>query len=311
LFTYQSKWFAMRDDHIFIMAPPRSGTKMLARSLARFSGTYLITEHTRKALLPEEQNPTPDPEFWQQAFGLSRLPLQEIEFDAKAFAVLNDLWGANAGGRRLLIKNPNNVVRAEQIRQAFPNAQFVWLLRNPWAVIQSMFGGKQAGRKTPMFLGAADILQHTDPFLRAATSWLYAVRVMREVGTTADITTRYEDLVRRPERELDRIADRVGLSSPEGAADIPQWRKEDFRVARYLMRRSPEAARAVEMVAPVAAEFGYPSTPPRRFPGDDRIFGMRYLVTCLQRPTKTPPYGFPRLQTMSAALMKARAKFRG
>src|SRR4051812_6158524 len=117
----------MRDDHIFIMAPLRSGTKMLARALGRSPGTYLITEHTRKDLLPEEQNPTPDREFWKQAFGLSRLRLQEVEFDAAAFAHLNNLWSANASGQRLLLKNPSNVVRAREIRRAFPNAQFVWL----------------------------------------------------------------------------------------------------------------------------------------------------------------------------------------
>ena len=123
---------------------------MLSRSLGRLPETYLITEHKNKEEIPEEKNPTPDREFWQETFGLSRLPeevSEEVEFDARAFARLNQLWTANSGDRRLIIKNPNNVVRARQIRRALPNAKFVWLLRNPWSVIQSMLGGKRAGQR--------------------------------------------------------------------------------------------------------------------------------------------------------------------
>jgi hypothetical protein len=298
----------MRDDHVFIMAPPRSGTKMLARALARCPDTYLITEHKKKASVPEERNLRADREFWQEAFGLKQLPLEEVEFDAKAFAHLNDLWNANAGGKRLIIKNPNNVVRAREIRRAFPNAQFLWLLRNPWAVIQSMFGGNEAGGKTPMFLGASEVLKHEDPFLRAAASWVYAVQVMKQIGSGADIVTRYEDLVAKPQEELRRIADHLSLTFTERAAEVPQMRAEDFRVARYLLRRSPAGERTIEIVAPIASELGYPERP-RGFPGDDRIFSLRYLLTCLRRPHKTPPYGFPRLQRMSAAVRRLRAKF--
>jgi hypothetical protein len=298
----------MRDDHIFIMAPPRSGTKMLARALGRCPGTYLITEHKKKSSVPEETNARADREFWQEAFGLRERPFEEVTFDSKAFAHLNALWNANAGGNRLIIKNPNNVVRAREIRQAFPKAQFVWLLRNPWAVIQSMFGGQDAGKKTPMFLGADCVLKQADPLLRAAASWAYAVKVMKEVESRADIRTRYEDLVLKPQQELKRISDHLGLTLTEKAVEIPQWRKEDFRVARYLLRRSPERQQTLALLNSVASELGYP-TRPSGFPGDDRLFALQYLLTVMRRPHKTPPYEIPRLAKMAgAALRKVSAK---
>lgn len=300
----------MRDDHIFIMAPPRSGTLMLSRALGRYPETYLITEHKQKKLvIPEEKNPTPDREFWQQAFGLSR-PLEEVEFDINAFARLNELWTANAGGRRLIIKNPNNVVRAWEIRRAFPNAPFVWLLRNPWAVIQSMLGGKQAGQKTPMFLGARKVLKHEDPVLRAAVSWAYAIEIMREVGSAADITTRYEDLVAKPQQELDRIARHLSLAGGKDAQKVPELRGEAFWITRYLLRRSPERERIIQTIAPFASELGYPATPPG-FPGDDRIQAMHYLMRWIAR-NKRPPYGFPRLERMrSTVRTTARSYIKG
>jgi hypothetical protein len=297
----------MRDDHIFIMAPPRSGTKMLARALARCPGTYLITEHKKKSSVPEETNSRADREFWQEAFGLQHLPLEEVSFDAKAFAHLSSLWNANAGGNRLIIKNPNNVVRAAAIRRAFPTAQFVWLLRNPWAVIQSMFGGKDVGKKTPMFLGAEEVLKHGDPLLRAAASWTYAIEIMKQVESPEDITTRYEDLVSKPQQELKRISDHLGLTLTAGGFAIPQRRKEDFRVARYLLRRSPKRQQTLALVGSSASKLQYP-TQPSGFPGDEWLFGLHHLLTCLQRPNKNPLYGFPRLQRMSAAVMKARAR---
>jgi len=291
---------AVRDDHIFIMAPPRSGTLMLTRALGACPGTYLITEHKKKSVIPEERNPRADREFWQETFGL-RLPSEEIEFDAGKFDRLNALWSADAADDRLVIKNPNNVVRSKEIRRAFPNARFVWLLRNPWSVIQSMHGGREAGQKTPMFLGAGEVLRYEDSLLRAAASWVYAIEVMDKISNSADLVTRYEDLVGDPQTELGRIAGALGIELTEKAVAIPKWRQEDFSVARYLLRRSPESKRATEMIEPVAARLGYPLLPDGSTSGDSRL-AVRYLMRWLRRAHKAPPYGYPRMQKIRSAI---------
>jgi hypothetical protein len=255
----------MRNDHIFVMAPPRSGTKMLARALARCPDTYLITEHKKKSRVPEEQNVRSDQQFWEDTFGLTRQPPQEVTFNAKAFADLNSLWTANTGERRLILKNPKNIIRAKQIRQAFPNAQFVWLVRNPWAVMQSMFWGQKVGHKLPMTLLAREVLQYSDLFQRSAASWVYSIQVMREVGTSADIITNYENLVQTPHQELKRLADHLSLTFTEDVAKVPLLRIEDFRVAGYLLHRSPARKEIIDMIAPLAVELGYPARPGKSF----------------------------------------------
>lgn len=277
----------MRDDHVFIMAPPRSGTLMLSRALGHCLHTYLVTEHKKKSVIPKEHNRRPDRENWKEAFGLPWFPLEEVEFDADAFSRLNALWSADAGDRRLIIKNPNNVVRAREIRRAFPKAQFVWLVRNPWAVIQSMLGGKRVGRKKPMFLGASEVLQHEDPVLRAAASWVYALDMMQEIESSADIQTRYENLVANPQQELDRIARDLSLTGTERAKEVPESRAEDFRIANYVLRRSPAWEQILQIIAPAASKLGYPEIPPG-FPGDnddvvDRGPVLRYLMRWLGR----------------------------
>lgn len=288
----------MRNDHIFIMAPPRSGTRMLTRALGRSPETYLITEHKKKsAYIPEEQNQVPDREFWLRAFGLPRLPLEEVEFDPDAFARINRMWSEGAGSKRLVIKNPNNIVRAREIRRAFPNAQFIWLLRNPWAVIQSMMGGREAGRKNPMFLGAGEVLSHTDPVLRAAVSWAYSVQMMNDMLLPGDVVTRYEDLVDKPQDALRGIAKHLSIEIGENAFDVPERRPDDFRLARYLLRRSPARDRILEVITPCARQLNYPETPPGRL-YDDCVLSASYFVTWLKDPKRLPVYGYPALQRL-------------
>jgi hypothetical protein len=272
---------------------------MLTRALGRSPDTYLITEHKKKQIyIPEETNPTPDRQFWIQAFGLPDLPIEEVAFDPEAFAHLNVLWNAGAQGKRLVIKNPNNIVRARELRRAFPEATFVWLLRNPWAVIQSMMGGNEAGHKNPMSLGAREILKHDDPVLRAAASWSYSVAVMNELLRPGDVTTRYEQLVVNPREEITRVTRLLSVHISDSASEVPERRKDDFRLARYLLRRSPARARIVETIAPFARELDYPISPPG-FPGDDRVIAARYFLTWLKRPNRRPVYGYPIMQRVS------------
>jgi hypothetical protein len=280
------------------MAPPRSGTRMLTRALGRSPETYLITEHKKKsAYIPEEQNDVPDREFWLRAFGLPLLPLEEVEFDPDAFARINRMWTEGAGSRRLVVKNPNNIVRAKEIRRAFPNAQFVWLLRNPWAVIQSMMGGHEAGRKNPMFLGASEVLKHTDPVLRAAVSWAYSVRMMNDMLLPCDVVTRYEYLVDNPREEIARIADHLSIEIGEKAFEVPDRRPEDFCVARYLLRRSPVREHVLHVIAPYAHQLNYPETP-SGFLRDDCMLAANYFLTWLKNPNLLPVYGYPTLQRL-------------
>ena len=291
----------MRTDHVFIMAPPRSGTRMLTRALGRSPETYLITEHKKKRIyIPEEHNQVPDREFWVRAFGLPDLPLEEVEFDATAFARINRMWTEGAGSKRLVIKNPNNIVRAKEIRRAFPDAQFVWLLRNPWAVIQSMMGGPEAGRKNPMFLGAGEVLRHPDPVLRAAVSWAYSVQIMNDLMRPSDIITRYEYLVENPRDEIARIAENLSIKIGEAAFEVPERRSDDFAVARYVLRRSPARAQILQVITPLIQQLGYPVTPSGSL-REDCLLAAKYFVTWLKRPDRLPPYGYRTIQQLRKA----------
>jgi hypothetical protein len=69
----------------------------------------------------------------------------------------------------------------------------------------------EAGRKTPMFLGAGEVLKCTDPVLRTAVSWAYSVQMMDDVMLPGDIVTRYEHLVENPRDEIVRVAKHLSI----------------------------------------------------------------------------------------------------
>jgi len=292
----------MRDDHIFIMGAPRSGTEMLARALGRSLGTYLITEHKNKArFVPEEKNEIPELVFWRKAVGFPREPALEVDYDPDKFRMLDNMWTSRAGGCRLIIKNPSNVVRATEIRRGFPRATFVWLIRNPWSVLQSMFGGPAAGLKEPFFLRAQNILACEDSVLRAAKSWVLSIEKMEENWSPQDITTTYERLTEFPETELKRLAEHLKLTLNPDATAVPRKVQRNLTVARYLLNRCPNPDLVLSIIRPHAFRYGYPETPPG-FPGDTILLAGRYLLAWLRQRKRKPPYGFPRLEAIRSRM---------
>jgi hypothetical protein len=84
----------------------------------------------------------------------------------------------------------------------------------------------------------------------------------------------------------------------EGAPEFPNPRKEDYRLARYLRRRSPARGEILRVIAPFARQLDYPTRLPG-FPCDDRLLAERYFLTWLERPNPAPVYGYPIMQRVS------------
>ena len=282
----------MRTDHVFVLAPPRSGTKLLSRMLGRSEGTYLITEHTRKP--PEEINQAKDQDFWLSAVGFSNSPSEEVDYDADKFQSLNVLWNAKADGKRLIIKNPQNVARVAALRTAFPEAQFVWLIRDPWFSIQSMLGGDAAGHKNHMVVRASEVFQYQDPLAQCAATWALALDRAKAYKRDTDATIRYEALLADPKKEMVRLSKILGLTGAieNGAADLPRKGRTSIGLMQYLLYRCGDADKVVELIEPRARELGYPLRPVGRS-GEIISEGVRYFLRWCRKPEWRLPYGYP------------------
>ncbi|MGI8533591.1 MAG: sulfotransferase family protein [Candidatus Limnocylindrales bacterium] len=100
------------------------------------------------------------------------------------------------GKARWVEKTPRHLVRVARIRQAWPDAAIVRIVRDPRAVAAS-FAGVPFGPRTAV--GAAYLWRQAD-----AVSWRWFE------SDPSSLTLRYEDLVTDPQTELARLAAFLG-----------------------------------------------------------------------------------------------------
>jgi LPS sulfotransferase NodH len=96
-------------------------------------------------------------------------------------------------------KTPNNVFIVDRLREAWPDARFIFLLRHPGAIARSR--QKYKGE------GADELI----------IKYVEALEAARQ--TYDGHTVRYEDLTANPERELRKICDFLGVPFEPGMID--------------------------------------------------------------------------------------------
>lgn len=118
------------------------------------------------------------------------------------------------GGRRLLVKNPAHTAKVAQLRALWPDAAFIHIHRDPYAVFAST-------RRMLRTLLREFALQPCDPrAVEALVLDLYPRMLARLDADSAGlppgryVEIRYEDFVADPIREIERLYDALGLGSP-------------------------------------------------------------------------------------------------
>jgi hypothetical protein len=137
------------DRPIFIVSPPRSGSTLLFETLARARDVFTIGDESHgliegiAALHPSSHG-----------FDSNRLHATAAtegvtdQLRERFLAALHDRAGAPApsGRIRMLEKTPKNSLRVPFLASVFPEARFVYLYREPRAVLASMIEAWQSGR---------------------------------------------------------------------------------------------------------------------------------------------------------------------
>ncbi|MHA1559125.1 MAG: sulfotransferase family protein [Alphaproteobacteria bacterium] len=143
---------------------------------------------------------------------------------------------------RLLLKSPTHTARIGALHRMFPNARFVHVTRDPFAVFPStehlwrrMFQTQSFQR--PLF---EEALSLTD-FINNSMTELYR-NFDRDVAALPEgqfAETRYQDLVSDPEGEVQRLHRELGLPEADAAAlgtHLHQVR--DYRPNRFTLDRA-------------------------------------------------------------------------
>ena len=138
------------DRPIFVVCSPRSGSSMLLESLARARGVFTIGGESHEVF---EKNVElhPSSHGWASN-ALSAADATEsiaIRLDETFAARARDRDGQPPVGRagiRLLEKTPKNALRVPFLAEAFPDAVFVYLHRDPKPTLSSMLDAWRSGR---------------------------------------------------------------------------------------------------------------------------------------------------------------------
>lgn len=221
------------DRPVFIVSSPRSGSTMLFEAMATASDVYTIGGESHGLI---EGIPALHP--GARGFDSNRLdaaaavPGIQAALRQRFHGALRDRAGrAPAPGRmRMLEKTPKNSLRIPFLASVFPESVFIYLHRDPRAVMGSMIDAWNSGRfrtypELPGWEGLPWSLLLT-PGWRGlagrpladivASQWATTTRIMLDdleaLPPGRVFTARYERLVSDPQTELATLCGAVGLT---------------------------------------------------------------------------------------------------
>jgi hypothetical protein len=232
---------------VFVMCTLRSGSTLLRVLLNSHSRIHAPHEiHLRYISVNLDKK-------W------SERSMREMGLDADGLRYL--LWDRllerelSGSGKQILVdKTPNNVFIADELRECWPDARFIFLLRHPAAIVQSRKDWFKGGDHY-------DEEQNVDLIRRYCEA-------LEEARQTYDgVTVRYEDLTEDPARETRRICEFLGL---DWEPEMLEYGKKDH--GRYksglgdwshkiksgeIQKAEPPPPETPEPLRPIATKWGY------------------------------------------------------
>ena len=218
---------------IFLISQPRAGSTLLQRMLATHSDIYTTSEpwlmlHPLYALREKgfEAEYNSDSALGAVRDFLSTLPEgEETYWEAlrRAFSYLYDRALAGTGKKFFLDKTPRYYFTIPELYRVFPKAKFIFLLRNPLAVLASIL--ETWVKDSPFGLS-----HFRHDLLTAPRRIAEGTELLKSKA----IVVHYEKLVKDPETTLQELCDRLGITfHPEmveyGQYQSPKWHYGDQR----------------------------------------------------------------------------------
>ncbi|HSK79381.1 MAG TPA: TIGR03032 family protein, partial [Thermoanaerobaculia bacterium] len=282
------------DRPVFIVASPRSGTSLLFETLAQAPGVW-TTGGESHGLIEGIEGLHPEAHGWEsnRLSAAEATPEAVRQLEERFLAQARDRDGHGPGDRpgnrpgepagrglRLLEKTPKNSLRVPFLAQAFPDALFVYLYRDPRETVSSMLDAWKSGRFVtyPHLPGWKDLAWSLllVPGWRelggrslgeiVTEQWITATRILLDdlEALPADrwCVAGYDRLVSDPQAEIERLCDFTGLAWDRPlTAPLPlsrhtltspapgKWRHNAGELQEVIARVTPVAERARRVFA--------------------------------------------------------------
>lgn len=164
--------------------------------------------------------------LWPEFLVLSGLPEEEIE--AWKVGFLRFLQTVNfrsnadaeptAGSKRIVLKSPPHTARLDVLRQMFPDAQYIHMVRHPYEIFASTVMLWRAlyetqGLQRPSFGPIANRAPSIEHYVLDMMDLLYRdfFDQSAKIPARQFCQVRYEDLFRRPVAEIERVYEELNL----------------------------------------------------------------------------------------------------
>jgi Flp pilus assembly protein TadD len=248
---------------VFIVGFPRSGTTMLEQMLDAHPHYASMDERTilQRCVERMEAGGLDHPHDLARLSGEDLAALRALYWHESAKVV------ARSPGQVLVDKNPLNMLRLPMIRRLFPNAKVILALRHPCDVILSCY---MQQFRSPAFMVLCSSLERlAKSYSNAMRFWIHHEPLM----PPAALVLRYEETVSEFPRQVDRIADYLGIEDRAPLARFAEHAasKGYISTPSYSQVVEPVNARAVArwhayrsyfepvfpILQPVADHWGY------------------------------------------------------
>lgn len=269
------------DRPVFIVSPPRSGSSLLFETMTLAPDVYTIGGESHGVIegIPALDVPS-------RGFGSNRL----VAGDATAAVVAQlreryaerlfdrDRQRPRGSAVRMLEKTPKNALRIPFLLEAFPDAHFVYLYRDPRQVLASMMeawesGGFRTYPDLPGWTGLPWSLLLVPGWRKligkslaeiVATQWATTTETILDdlsaVARERVCVARYDALLADPGQEIARIGAAMDLrwdrplqgplplaNHTVSKPDADKWRRRESELAPVLARIAATRARAEQV----------------------------------------------------------------
>lgn len=223
------------DRPIFVVGAPRSGTMLLYT---------VLRAHSRLA----HWRPTEAHEVWEadyhpmlRGWDSNVLTADDVTVEA-AERIRRSFFLVTGSRKRLIDKTPRNVLRVPFVNAVFPDARFIYLIRDGRDNVNSLINAWRSPRYRTYLLPEPHEIPGVDPKwwkfvlypgwradrggpleVVAAKQWVasneHVLKAKVDIDADRWSEVRYEDLVERPVEEIGRLLEFCKLDYEQGVRD--------------------------------------------------------------------------------------------
>ncbi len=249
---------------VFIVGCTRSGTKLISRIIGGHSDNCLLTEHREKFHIPEDTTGVCECYPWWNNFAytdwlksgepLVRTPV----YNEKDIETVRNIFLDIAGDKRLIVKNPQNILRIPIIKKMFPEALFIFCVRNPWHGLQSR---TISGRAKYLIASEKNKALPNDLLLKSIYSWKESIDIYNQERDENWYVVKYEDTVFDTKKTVKGTFEFLGMRDDpvyfEKAVAIPRDLKHSFYPVKKAFKKSKYKKEIIDIIKDGCEQFSY------------------------------------------------------